>query len=221
MNDPKCYVTPNCTMVYPELFQPVAFGNQEPKYSAQFLIAKSNDVTPMREAVKAAAAAKFGTQILNNMGSLHFPVRDGDEKAIDKDGKVEPESFYYNMHFITGRSKWAPKIVNIYGDSITDESEIYGGCIVQAYFNFYGYDYMGKRGVSAGLQAVCKVEDGEPIGGGMVNTKEVFGNIIQPRPTVDFNSREYNEGPGQQGEEWGDKGDGPPIDNEDDSEIPF
>jgi hypothetical protein len=116
------------------------------------------------------------------------------------------------------KSKFQPKLVNIYGDDITDPNELYGGCIIKAYINFYGYDYMGKKGVSAGLLAVCKVEDGEPLGSGMVNAQDVFGDVIQPRPQVDFNSREFNE-TGQQHQEWGDQGDGPPVPTDDD--VPF
>jgi len=213
MDDPKRYVTPNCTMVYPSLFEPSAFGKEEPKYSCTLLISKANDLAPMKEAIKAAAAAKFGTQILNNLRSLDFPVRDGDEKA-----QGERDNFYFNQHFLRVKSKFQPKLVNSYGEDITEPNELYGGCIVKAYINFFGYDYMGKRGISAGLLAVCKVEDGEPLGSGMVNVAEVFGDVIQDKPTVDFNSREYNEGPGQRNQEWGDAGNMP---EPDDSDIPF
>ena len=211
MEDPKRYVTPDCTMVYPSLFEPTSFGNEEPKYSATLLISKSNDLQPMREAVKAAAAAKFGTQIFDNLKSLNFPIRDGDEKA-----QGEQDNFYFNQNFIRVKSKFKPKLVNIYGEDITNENELYGGCIIKAYINFYGYEYMGKRGISAGLLAICKVEDGEPLGSGMVNAQEVFGSVIKQKPVVDFNSREYNE-TGQQMQEWGDNTP-PPMG---DDSIPF
>ncbi|GAG76700.1 unnamed protein product, partial [marine sediment metagenome] len=66
--DPTLYLTPACTLVYPSLFEPSSFKNEEPVYSGTFLISKSNDITPMREAVKTAATQKWGQQILNNMG---------------------------------------------------------------------------------------------------------------------------------------------------------
>ena len=199
MDDPKRYVTPHCTMVYPSLFQPSAFKNEEPKYSCTLLLSKEHDYRPMKESMKAAAAAKFGSNILTRLGDLDFPMRDGDEKA-----QGERDNFYYNMYYMRVKSKFPPKLVNLYGEDITDENELYGGCIIKAYVNFFGYDYMGKRGISAGLLAVCKVEDGEPLGSGMVNVSEVFGDVIQHRQEVDFNSREYNE-LGQQNEGRGNR----------------
>jgi len=182
--DPTLYLTPNCTLVYPNLFEPASFKNEDPVYSATFLISKSSDVSGMKEAVKVAAMQKWGQQILDKMGTLRFPVRDGNEKAVDQNGNEDKENFYYNQHFIRAKSKWQPPIVNIYGASITDPNEIYGGCVVRAQFSFYGYDFMGNKGIGCGLRAVCKVEDGEPIGSGRVNVSEVFQGVLQDKPDI-------------------------------------
>jgi len=210
MDDPKRYVTPHCTMVYPSLFEPSQFKKEEPKYSCTLLLSKSHDYRPMKESMKAAAAAKFGSNILTRLGELDFPMRDGDEKA-----QGERDNFYYNMHYMRVKSKFPPKLVNMYGEDITDENELYGGCIIKAYINFFGYDYMGKKGVSAGLLAICKIEDGEPLGSGMVDVKNVFGDVIQQRQEVDFNSREYNE-LGQQNEGRGNR-----VGGDQEEDIPF
>lgn len=191
MQDPTLYLTPECTLVYPSLFEPSAFKNEEPTYSGTFLISKSHDITQMREAVKAAAFSKWGTEV--QLGKLRFPVRDGDEKAIDEHGNPNKDNFYYNHYHIRAKSKWQPPIVNVYNEPIKDENEVYGGCIVRAYFSFYGYDYMGNRGIGCGLRAVCKIEDSEHLGGGRIDTGAVFSGIIQERTEIDFNSREYNE----------------------------
>jgi hypothetical protein len=179
--DNPIYRTPPCTIVYPELFEPKAFNNGEPKYSATFLLSKDVDPKPMWQAIQTAAARKFGEQILGNMKSLKIPVRDGDTKAVDKNGNVDKESFYYGNNFIAARSKFKPSIINVYGDPIDDEGEIYGGCVVQAVFNFYGYSYMGD-GVACGLQAVCKINDGEPIGSNRINIAEAFQGVLQDKP---------------------------------------
>ena len=188
--DPTLYLTPNCTLVYPSLFEPSAYKKGEPTYSGTFLISKNHDISDMRAAVKAAAVAKWGNQVV--LANLHFPVRDGNEKATEE-GKVNKDNFYYNHHFIRAKSKWQAPVVNIYNEPITDENEIYGGCIVRAYFSFYGYDYMGKVGIGCGLRAVCKIEDGQPLGGGRVDTGEVFNSVIQEKEEIDFDNREYNE----------------------------
>ena len=133
MTDPTVYLTPICTLVYPSLFEPTSYDKEEPTYSGTFLIPKTNDIAPLREVCKAAAAQKWGQQILNNLGSLHFPVRNGDDKAIARDGSPDNESFYYNQYFIRAKSTWQPAIVNIYNEPIEDPNEIYGGCLVRAY----------------------------------------------------------------------------------------
>lgn len=202
MQDPTLYLTPECTIVYPSLFEPTAYKSEEPTYSATFLIAKNNDLSALKDVIKAAAIKKWGQQV--NFKTLNYPVRNGDEKAIDENGILNKDNFYYNRYFIRAKSKWQPAIVNIYNEQITDENDLYGGCIVRAYFSFYGYDYMGKKGVGCGLRAVCKVADGEPLGGGRINTSEVFNEVLQERDTFidsppNFNEREYNE-TGQQNE---------------------
>ena len=181
MQDLTLVVSPECTLVYPSLFEPSSFKNEDPTFSATFLIPKSADLQPIREAVKAAAFGKWGTGI--SLSSIRMPVRDGDEKAIDENGNVNKDSFYYNQWFIRAKSRWQPSIVNIYNMAITDPQEIYGGCVVSALLSFYGYDYMGNKGVGCGLRAVCKIEDGEPIGSGRVNTGDVFKHLIQDAPT--------------------------------------
>jgi hypothetical protein len=86
------------------------------------------------------------------------------------------------------KSKYQPQIVNIYDEPITDPDEIYGGCIVRAYLSFYGFEYAGNIGVSSSLLALIKLDDGEPIGSGKVNTGVVFADEIQERKAVDTDS---------------------------------
>ena len=181
MQDPTVALTPECTLIYPDLFEPTTFGNEtEPKYKATLLIDSDKDIKPLREACRQAAYKKFGTGI--DLQSLKYPIRDGNKKARDENGNPDPTNFYYNRIFIAAKSKYRIPIVNIYNEEITDTEEIYGGCIVRAYLSFYGYAYMGN-GIAAGLRAVCKVSDGDPIGGGKVDTGEAFKDFLKPKDT--------------------------------------
>jgi len=199
MQDPTLYLTPECTLVYPSLFEPSAFKSEEPTYSATLLIPKQTDMTSIKVAVKAAATQKWGQQILTKLNTLRYPVRDGNEKAVDENGNLNKDNFYYNHYFIRAKSKWQPPIVNIFNETIEDPNEVYGGCIVRAYLSFYRYDYMGNKGISCGLRAVCKINDGPPIGGGRIDTAEVFGSVLKDKetfmdnPPIDMNGRDYNE----------------------------
>jgi len=203
MQDPTISLTPPCTIVYPELFEPKAFKDNPPKFSATFLIDKAEDMSGLRNAIRAAAMKKWPSNPSDFYTKLNLPLRNGESKAI-KDGEIDKTNFYYGKIFFNAKSAWQPQIVNVYNEELKDENEIYGGCIVQAYIGFYAYDYMGKLGVGAGLRAVCKIEDGPPLGGGRVDTATAFNSVIKERETFqdnppDFNSKEYNE-TGQQGQ---------------------
>lgn len=203
MHDPTIALTPPSTIIYPALFEPESYGNAEPTYKAGFLIDKSEDISGLRNAIKAAAIRKWPSKPSDFYTSLQLPLRNGDSKAVDESGTPDKTNFYYGKIFFNAKSKWQPQIVNIYNDPITSEDEIYGGCVVRAYIGFYGYDYMGKMGVGSGLRAICKVEDGSPLGGGRVDTATAFEGVLKEKDNFidnppDFDSREYNE-TGQQG----------------------
>jgi len=199
MNDETMVMTPECTIVYPSLFEKTAFKDAEPNYAATFLIPKTEDIKVLRNACRIAAFKKWGQNVQTQQ--LRSPLRDGDQKAIDENGNVDRTNFYFGNIFLRAKSKYEIPIVNIYNDEIKDPNEIYGGCIVRAYVQFFGYDFMGNRGISAGLRAVQKVADGDPIGAGRINPTEIFKDFAKPKPDFeppDMNSRDYNE-KGQQG----------------------
>ena len=198
MKDQTMVLIPDSTIVYPSLFEMTGFQNQEPSYNATFLISKKTDIKPLRDACRLAAFVKWGENVQTQ--GLRSPIRDGDQKAIDENGNIDKTNFYYGNFFLRAKSKYNIPIVNVYNEEITDPDEIYGGCLVRAYVQFFAYDYMGNRGVSAGLRAVQKIEDGDPIGGNKIDPKQIFPTAPKPEfQPPDMDSREYNEGQGQQG----------------------
>jgi hypothetical protein len=46
-----------------------------------------------------------------------------------------------------------------------DQGEFYSGCYGRASIVFFAYNTNGSRGVSAALQNLQKLENGEPLGG--------------------------------------------------------
>ena len=92
MNDPALVTTPEVTIIYPEVFEPVAFGNSEPKYSATFLIDSDVDIKSLRAAVKSAAYAKWPNQESDFYTKLQLPLRNGNSKAVDENGKPDEET---------------------------------------------------------------------------------------------------------------------------------
>ena len=177
-------LTPECRLIYPDLFAPTVFKDSEEMFRATFLIDKNADISELTEAIKNAAEIKFPGKPPGFFAALRTPVRSGDEKAIDESGTLDVGSFYYNNLFISAKSKYAPGVVDVYGEGISDPAEIYGGCIVRAALRFYGFEFLSNRGVGVVLLAVIKIADAEPLGGGRVDPKVAFADIIQQRRTV-------------------------------------
>ena len=196
-NDETMVMIPDSTIVYPSLFEPTAFKDEAPAYAATFLIPKTQDVKSLRNACRIAAFKKWGQNVQTQQ--LRSPIRDGDQKSMDENGTVDKTNFYYGNFFLRAKSKWEIPIVNTYNEEITDPNEVYGGCIVRAYVQFFAYDFMGNRGVSAGLRAIQKVSDGDPLGGGKVNPKDIFPAEPKPEFKPPMDDRDWNE-TGQQGQ---------------------
>ena len=51
---------------------------------------------------------------------------------------------------------------------------------------FFGYDHLGNRGVSCFMRAVMKIADGSPIGGGRLDTGQVFAAYIDKTTPQDM-----------------------------------
>jgi hypothetical protein len=177
-------LTPECTIVYPDIFEPSSFKDGPENYRCVLLIDKDADISEMTQAIRAAADRKFSAKGDGFFNNLRKPIRDGNEKAIDEEGSIDMGSFYYEKYFISPKSKYQPEIVDIYGDPITDEAKIYGGCIVRCYLSFYGYEYLGNQGVGVMLRAVVLVDDGDPIGGGKVSASTVFASVLKEKKTL-------------------------------------
>lgn len=150
-------VTGKIRFSYVSVFKPRSVNNSEAKYQASLIIPKSDKetLTKMREAVKAAIAAKWGSNVPKN---LELPVRDGD---IDK----EDDEAYKGAFFINAKSKTAPGIVDANLQAIIAEEEFYSGCYGRASVNFYGYEASGKKGIACGLNNIQKLSDGPYLGG--------------------------------------------------------
>lgn len=154
-------ITGKVRFSYVNVFQPRAVADgQEPKYSVTLLIPKSDKKTLEKihaaiEAAKEQGKERWGGRIPAN---LRTPLRDGDEERPD-----QPE--FRGMYFINATSKYKPGIVDKDLNPILDPTEFYSGCYGRASINFYPYNVSGNKGVSAGLNNLQKLHDGEMLGG--------------------------------------------------------
>lgn len=156
---------------YVSVFEPRAsYDGQPEKYSVTLLIPKSDKKTLAKieqaiEAAKEAYKAKNPGKKAPTKTTLH----DGDgERESGEDFGPECQG----CMVITVSSKNKPVLVYADKTPITEETELYSGCYGRAIINFYAYDTAGSKGVTAGLNGLMKLEDGEPLAGAVVTDED-------------------------------------------------
>lgn len=158
---------------YCNLFTPKApqQGGQE-VYSVTLLIPKTDKATLQK--IKTAIEAAKQNYLQRNAGKklptdLKTTIHDGDGEKPNG-GDYGPEC--RGCYVMTVSSKNRPVLVHADKTPLTDPTELYSGCYGRAIVNFYVYDTAGNKGVSAGLNGVMKLYDGEPLSGGVVTDSD-------------------------------------------------
>lgn len=160
---------------YCSLFEPRANNNSgdgQEKYSVTLLIDKGDKFT--LDKIKAAVAEAKQNYLQKNSGKklpseLKTTLHDGDGERPNG-GDFGPEC--QGCYVMTVSSKNKPVLVDKNKNPITDSQELYSGCYGRAIINFYVYDTNGNKGISAGLNGVMKLHDGEPLSGGVVTESD-------------------------------------------------
>lgn len=161
----------NVRLSFPALFTPKAFSDdQEAKYGASFIIAKTNTtlVGEVKKAIDAVIQDKWKGK---KPSGLKVCLRDGDEKA-DTDGYGD------EVVFISASSKKRIPIVDRDLSPIDEaDAKIYAGCYVNATVELWAQDNKWGKRVNAQLKAVQFVRDGEAFGDKGVNPEEEFTKL--------------------------------------------
>lgn len=172
-NETKVIIA-NARLSYAHIFEPKAFEGQDPKYSVSLIIPKKDKETiklieeAVKNAVEQGKEKYWGGKIPK---SLKMPLRDGDEERDDE--------VYQDSYFIGANSTQAPQVVGLEKDRATGkaiplgEDDVYSGCYANVAVNFYPYNNVSK-GIAAGLGAIQKCADGEPLSGAISKAEEEF-----------------------------------------------
>lgn len=163
-------ITPEAIIAWPNLFEakPINDGNTD-YYSATFIFPEGTDLSELKAAAQAKGEEYFGKEKFAQLlkaGNVTMPFRYNAEEKGYPEGST----------FINTKSKFAPDVIDRYADpksdpedpqplEITDPDAIYPGCIVRGQVSPYGYDHMGNKGVSFGLDGVQRWADGERLDG--------------------------------------------------------
>ena len=161
--------TGKARLSYVSVFEPKLMPDgQTEKYSVTLLIPKSDSRTLAKiQAAQDAAIAAFKAKNPGKRLPANLPTTLHDGDALKDNGDEYGSECRGNM-VMTVTSKRRPVIVYADKTPMTEELEMYSGCYCKAVINFYVYDTAGKIGVTAGLNGIMKLEDGEPLSGGVV-----------------------------------------------------
>lgn len=150
-------ITPIGRASYPNIFEPRAMDEKsDPNYSITLIFDKDADLSAMKAAANQAVKDKWGDK---QPKKLESPFRDGNEK----EGEEYKDRIFVNFK---AKATRPPGVVGPNGKKLDPKSgEFYPGCYARVSFSCYAWEYMGKCGVSFGLNNVQKTGDGEPFDG--------------------------------------------------------
>ena len=144
-------ITPEAMLSYPALSKPRATPSGELKYGCVLLFQEGADLSVLKNAALAALEERWGAKAAEMLQKkqLRWPFRDGAER--------DAQGYGPGTTFINVSSNQQPGVVDRYAGPdgkprrITDLSEVYPGCFVQASLRPFTYDTNGSKGVSFAL----------------------------------------------------------------------
>ncbi len=170
--------TTDMTLSFPNLLKPVVPDNGgTPKYSASLVADANESKQTLQEAIVQVAVEEWGDKAITMLkaGEIVNPIR-GDAKDVEKKG------YPVGAWFLNVRSERKPGVVHPFDldgdgkpDPMTDEEiekKLYPGARVKATIVAFTYVYMGKKGVSFGLNNLQWVGDGPRLDGGKKATDD-------------------------------------------------
>lgn len=162
--NPTKVVTGEVRLGFVHLFEPYAYdAGQEPKYSCMILIPKSDKKTLAKIKAAHEAAVEQGVRTKwqgKKPKSLGFTLRDGDEDQPGDGGEEFDGCYWMN---VTCKTK--PGVVGRDLEPVMSPEQVHSGCYARVSINLFPYSASGNNGVSAGLNNVQFVRDGESLGG--------------------------------------------------------
>lgn len=170
-------VTGKVRFCFCHVFEPSAMEGQPEemaKYSVCVIISKSDTQTLEKikkaiENVKVVSKSRLADKSGKISSTIKLPLRDGDEERPDDEA-------FAGAYFLNAVSNRKPTIVDRNLDPIMDKNEFYSGVYGRISINFFAFNTNGNKGISAGLQNLQKLEDGEMLAGGSTAQDDFGGD---------------------------------------------
>lgn len=172
--------------------------NADPKYQVTVLMPKSDVQAKARlDAAYQAAVQKGVAEKWNGTMPpiVACSIHDGDGVRPSTGEPFGPEC---KGHWVfTASSKNPVSLVDAGMNPIVQKGELYSGCYARVCVSLFPYNTAGKRGIGIGLEAVQKLRDGDPLGGG-VSVADAFGGAPAAQPAAPMQQYQQNAAPMQQ-----------------------
>ena len=192
------FTTGETRLSYVHLYEPYSSNGGEAKYCTTVLVPKNDVQTKARidaaiEYAKQKGVAEKWNGVLPPVVAL--AIYDGD--GVRPNG--EPFGAECKGHWVFTASNNNPvQMVDAGMNPILQKGELYSGCYARVCVSCFAYNSNGKRGIGFGLEAVQKLRDGDPLGGG-VSVADAFGGAaVAQQPAAPMQQFPQNAAPMQQ-----------------------
>lgn len=160
----------NVRLSFPSLFTATSFQNEEPKFSAVFLLPKGSEQEKQIKAeIQRVATEAFGDQakmIVDRQNTTNRKLLKDGDGAEGFTANGEQKNGYAGHSYIKGTSKTAPKVVGRSRQPLTEADGIpYAGCIVNVQLDIWAQKNQFGKAVNCKLLAVQFWDEGERLGG--------------------------------------------------------
>lgn len=172
----------NVRLAFPSIFEPTAFGDGEPAYSAKFIVdPKSPAAAQLREAVAEAALEKWNEKAAGILKGLKEDKKVAFVEAPYRNKNGEVYDGFNGMYYLSARnSNLKPTAFSASGQPVTAaDGVIYGGCYVDAIVELYAQDNKWGRRINCALRGVRFAGPGDSFGGGGAARADDFGPVAE------------------------------------------
>jgi hypothetical protein len=176
------FLIKNARLSFPAIFQPQAFGEGDPAYSAKFIIdPKSPAAAQIRDAVTAAASEKWGEKAAGILKSLKEDKKVCFVEAPYRNKNGDTYDGFEGKFYLSARNAdLKPTAFSASGQPVSEaDGMIYAGCYVDASVEIYAQDNKWGRRINCSLRGVRFAGHGDSFGGGTVATADEFGPVAE------------------------------------------
>ncbi|MCU7887044.1 MAG: DUF2815 family protein [Candidatus Thiodiazotropha sp. (ex Lucinoma aequizonata)] len=169
----EVFVLKDCIIRYPHVFKPQqALSSNELKFSVKIYIIPTQ-MQIAHEKAKVLAESHFQNKEYE-APYFKWPYVAANQKPADALNVRLNELYVMNPK---AGVEFPPSVVDSNKQPLTDNGELYSGCVCAVGIRFFTYEKMGNIGIGVGLVALMKTKDGEPLEDNAPDVNELFSEV--------------------------------------------